>query len=63
LCTEHPADAYTSVKYKGKKVHAYKHVGLVAVCNLHLTRSSTDYCVGVDVWGLYHAVLLSDNKV
>ncbi|KAI0747309.1 glycoside hydrolase superfamily [Irpex lacteus] len=54
--------AYVSLKHEVDKVIVFERAGLLFIFNFHPTNSFTDYRVGVETPGEYHAVLSSDEK-
>ncbi|KAI4526579.1 glycoside hydrolase family 13 protein [Schizophyllum commune Loenen D] len=54
--------AHVSLKHEGDKVIVYERAGLVFIFNFHPTQSYSDYRIGVEDAGEYHAVLSSDEK-
>lgn len=54
--------AYVSLKHEGDKVLVFERAGLLFIFNFHPSSSYTDYRVGVEEPGEYHAVLTSDEK-
>lgn len=53
---------YILFKYEGDKVIIFEWVGVVFVFNFYLIQSFENYCIGVDVVGIYRVVFDFDIK-
>lgn len=54
--------AYVSLKNEADKVIVFERAGLLFVFNFHPTKSFSDYRIGVEEAGEYHAILSTDDK-
>ena len=54
--------AYVSLKNEADKVIVFERAGLLFIFNFHPTNSFSDYRIGVEEAGEYHAVLSTDDK-
>jgi len=54
--------AHVSLKHEVDKLIVFERAGLLFVFNFHPTKSFSDYRIGVEEAGEYHAILSTDDK-
>lgn len=55
-------EAYVSLKHEDDKIVVFERANLIFVFNFHVTKSFSDYMIGVNIPGEYQCILSSDDR-